>query len=395
MKNMMRISLCGDRYEAFLVIDSVLNETSSGGVRIAHDVTLEEILTLAHEMTFKYSLFRLPRGGAKTGIRLSDQLTASEKDHALREIGRKLGPVIRKGIYCPGMDMNCGPAELRAIYAGAGIRIGQPTDTSFFTALSVENALEACYEESGATGPWKIAIEGFGRVGGHLAERLPADRYRIVALSTLCGAVRNLEGWDGKRLAAERARVGDQVVARVGGESIAIEDLLVEPVDVLLPSTRTWVITRPLVERIQARTIVPVANAPYDGGVTACLLERGILCLPGFVTNAGGVFGSSMYDCGMTEAAVEETIREFYRPMVRQLVRRAKALGVSPVELAEGVASRELAARNGRANSSGPIAKLGRLVARRLPKRFLAAKAKRQFVDSVKSVTRELESAAP
>ena len=386
------ISVSGNDYEAFLAIDSITNETSSGGVRISDDIRLEEICTLAREMTYKYSLFRLPRGGAKMGIRLSDELAADERERALREIGHKLGPIIRQGIYYPGMDMNCGPAELRAIYAGAGFDIGEPTDTSLFTALGVENAIEACYEQSGATGVLTIAIEGFGRVAGHLAQRLAPERYRIVALSTLCGAVKNSNGFEGRELAAQRGKAGDRVVQRIDGEQMPIKDVLIESVDVLLPSTRTWVITPAVADRIQAKTIIPIANAPYAEGVAARLHERGVLCLPGYLVNGGGVFGSTMFDLGMSEAEVERTTRDAYRPMVGRLVQRAESLGVSPVEVAEALATQELEARNKRRPSSGRLVKLVQMAARRLPKRFHAKKARRQFIENMASLTRELEN---
>ncbi len=392
MNDMMTLSLAADHYEAYLVIDSVMNETSSGGVRISDDIALEEVRTLAREMTYKYSLFRLPRGGAKMGIRLSGELAPDERDCALREIGHKLGPIIRQGIYYPGMDMNCGPAELRAIYAGAGFEIGEPTDTSLFTALGVENAIEACYEQVGATGVLTIAIEGFGRVAGHLAQRLAPERFRIVALSTLCGAVKNSNGFEGGELAARRNELGDRVIERVDGEQMPIEDVLVESVDVLLPSTRTWVITPAVADRIQAKTVIPIANAPYAEGVVSRLHERGVLCLPGYLANGGGVFGSTMFDSGMSEPEVERTIRDAYRPMVSRLVQRAESLGVSPVEVAEAVATRELEARNERRPSSGRLAKLVQMAACRLPKRFHAKKARRQFIVNMASLTRELEN---
>lgn len=392
MSGAITLSLAGDGYQAYLVIDSVANESSSGGVRIAEEVPLEEVQALAREMSLKYALFRLPRGGAKMGISMSPALAAAEKLRLLTEIGRKLGPIIRTGVYNPGMDMNCGPEELRAIYAGAGVTLGRVTDTSYFTALSVENALEACYEESGASGRWTIAVEGFGRVAGHLAERLAADRYRIVALSTLCGAVRSPDGWDGKRLAAQRAEAGDRVVGRVGGEAIESEDLLLAPVDVLLPSTRTWVITRRLAERIRARVIVPIANAPYEEGAVACLRAKGVLCLPGFLTNAGGVFGSTLFDTGVAVDEVEQLIERQYRPAVRQILRRSSELGIPPVELAQRVATGELEARSQRPGPSGKVAKLWRRLARRLPTVLGRRVARRNFMGNMHALRSDVEA---
>jgi len=123
----------------YLVINSLRCGTSSGGLRIAEDIDHEEVSTLAREMTLKFSFIGLPRGGAKSGLRIPSGTDASGKKSILQEVGRRLGAIIRAGIYYPGMDMNCGPDDLRAFYQGAGIKLGRITDTSFFTALSVAN----------------------------------------------------------------------------------------------------------------------------------------------------------------------------------------------------------------------------------------------------------------
>jgi glutamate dehydrogenase (NAD(P)+) len=388
---LLTVAACGDAYETFLVIDSVTNETSSGGVRIAEDIAVEEIGALAREMTYKYTLFRLPRGGAKMGIRLSDRLDAEEKLAALKGVGRKLGPIIRQGVYCPGMDMNCGPAELRAIYAGAGIEIGEPTDTSFFTALSVENAVEACYEELQLRGRATIAIEGFGRVAGYLAGRLPPERYQITAVSTLRGAVRDRDGFDGRVLCDKRSAVGDDVVAQMGGEAIAAADVFAEPIDILIPSSRTWTITPVLAEQVRARAVVPIANAPYADGAVDVLARQGVVCLPGCVTNAGGVFGSSLFDRGLRSEEIEALVVDHYRPVVCRLVSRARELGLPCTEVATRLAVMLLAQRNGPPRAHGLASKLRWRLRQRMPKRLRARAARRAYVENMRALWSDVD----
>lgn len=389
MRNRVSVNVSASQFDAHLVIDSSVNNTSSGGVRIAKDISLAEVQTLAAEMSLKYALFRLPQGGAKCGIRLADDTPRPKRLELLREIGQRLGPIIRTGVYYPGMDMNCGPEELRAIYAGAGIEIPAPTDTSLFTALSVQNALEACYEESGGNDVWNLVVEGFGRVAGHLAGRLNSDRFRIVALSTLCGAVEDPHGFEGTRLAAVRDECGDRVIERIGGHATSREDLLTKPADVLLPGARTWSISSSLAERMRAKFIIPIANAPYADGALEILGNRGLVCLPGYLTNAGGVFGSSMRDRGMSVAEVEKTVAEAYRPMVRDILQCARRLGKTPVEIAFRAASRELEIRNaeGVASPRLPV-RIGRKLKRLLPARVFSAGPKRDFVLAMTHVRR-------
>ena len=69
--------------EGYIIIDSLYNGTSSGGLRVAPDVTPEEVATLAHEMSFKFALSSLPRGGAKSGIRLPSSADSGIKKQVL------------------------------------------------------------------------------------------------------------------------------------------------------------------------------------------------------------------------------------------------------------------------------------------------------------------------
>jgi glutamate dehydrogenase (NAD(P)+) len=391
---MMTISIVGDGYTACLKIDSIVDNTSSGGVRIAEEVSHEEVAALAREMTLKYALYRLPRGGAKTGVSIPGQVSRKEKTRILNELGRKLGPIIRTGVYYPGMDMNCGPDDLRAIYAGAGLPVGRMTDTSYFTAMSVESALKAWYDELGRQGAVTVAVEGFGRVAGHLAARLPSDRYKIVAISTLSGAIRNRDGFNLRFLAAKRNEVGDDVVKHVPGEAIANEDLFAEPVDILIPSSRTWVIHHGNMEAIRAKVIVPIANAPYGEGAIGRLHQKGVLCLPGYVTNAGGVFGSSFHDMGLDVPAVERITNRYAQPVMRLLVNLSRRSGVSPTELAERAAARELDARNRAPAAHGKLTSVRRRLKRYLPVTVGRHLAQRKFVESLAALGRDLEIAA-
>lgn len=391
---MMTISVCGEGYSAHLVIDSIVNGTSSGGVRIAEEVSPEEIAALAREMTLKYATYRLPRGGAKMGVSIPAPVSREEKTRILRELGWKLRPIIKTGVYNPGMDMNCGPDDLRALYAGAGTLMKDVTDTSCFTAISVECALEACYEELGCRGALSVAVEGFGRVAGHLAARLPPTRYRIVAVSTLSGAIRNHDGFDLRLLSAKRDEVGDDVVKYLPGEAIDKEELFRESVDILIPSSRTWAINEKNVDGIAAKAIVPIANAPYAPNTLACLHRKGVLCLPGYVTNAGGVFGSSLYDLGLDVAEVERITKCCVQPVLRQLINLSRTAGIPPAELAERAALKELEARNRGASGQDWRARVARRLKRYLPRAARKSLAKRRFVESLNALGRDLECAA-
>lgn len=379
---------------AFVVLDSTLENTSSGGLRIQEDVTMEEVKTLAREMTLKYSFIGLPRGGAKSGIAIPSSASSKEKRSLLREMGSRLAPLIRKGIYYPGMDMNCGPEDLKELYRGAGITLGRVTDTSCFTALSVADAVEACRDFLGERKrPLTLAIEGFGSVGSYLARRLPEESYRITAVSTVRGAVTDERGLSLPELLSLRKECGDECVLRMPGKRIPKEELLAAEVDLLLPSARTWVLHGGNAGSVRARCIVPVANAPYTGEALRILQERGVTCLPGFVVNSGGVYASSLYDSGVPSGEIERISGTLFRGAVLHLLRKGREVGQSPVRIAEKIALDRLGAA-GRADNRQRGR--GEVLRRRvLPRAWYARRYAGEFSGNLMRLQRRIESYSP
>ena len=387
----MTIRVRGDGYEGFVVVDSIVGDTSAGGVRIVPDLELEEIGALAREMTYKYALFRLPRGGAKAGVRLAPQLDREARLQALEDFGRKLGPVLRTGTYNPGMDMNCGPEELRAIYRGAGIQLGKVTDTSYFTALGVHQALEACAGVLGREAAVTLVIEGFGSVARHLAARLDA-RYRIVGVATVAGAVLHSAGFDAHRLAAQRDERGDAFVTALEGEKVDAATLRAAAADIFVPAARTGALTLEAAPRLGVRAVVPIANAPYAAGVVEVLHERGIVCLPGYVVNVGGVLASSLFDQGVPVAAIETLFAGRYRSIVKELLEAAGRRGVPATVLAAELAAQEFPARNRHRYRSLPRRLYERFLRRRLPRWWRGRLALRRCVRALDALRAAISS---
>lgn len=385
------IDLAGGLAAGYVVIDTAINGTSSGGVRVAADLSADEISALAREMTLKFSFIGLPRGGAKSGVRMPAAATAQEKREILGEFGRKLGPLIRTGLYYPGMDMNCGPDDLRAIYRGAGILLpDKTTDTSYYTAVSVANAIHACVSDSlSANRPLTVAIEGFGSVGCCLARRLPAAQFRIVALSTIRGAVTCREGFAPEVLADVRSRCGDDLVNHLpGSHKVEAVAVLTADVDILVPAARTWSIHADNVSDIRARVIVPAANVPYTAEAVNNLHDRGILALPGFVTNSGGVYASSLFDSGVSIGRIEDISSRYYRPVVAALLKKSLELGQPPVAVAERIALQRLQARVRGDGGDGRFDRLLKRLFRKglLPRVVYGRRASQVFVENLQNL---------
>lgn len=357
--------------QGHVVVDSLVNGTSSGGVRIVSDLGIEEVRMLAAEMTLKYAYCGLPRGGAKCGIRMPSDLSREQRFAALEDVGRRLKAFIDAGIYYPGMDMNCGPEEFKAIYRGAGFVIGRMTDTSVYTAVFVAEAVKATAEIlfERHKKPLTVAVEGFGKVASHLAGLLDPEHFRIVALSTVSGAVHDPNGFSPDLLREFRSVHGDALVEHLPGQRLdSREDVLFLPVDILVPAARVGSIHEGNVERVVARSVVPAANAPCTSEALEGLQRKKIPVLPGFVCNAGGVLGSSLLDRGVPHPRVQSLAAGPYRQAVSALLRRSLELGEQPTELARRIADEMIRFRGER-----PVPKAGRLLPI-LARRFSAAK---------------------
>jgi glutamate dehydrogenase (NAD(P)+) len=378
----MSIRVTGPDYEGHLVIDTLVENRSAGGVRIADDLPLDEVRELAREMSLKYSLFHLPRGGAKAGIRMASGMEPARRIAALEDFGRKLAPIFQNGIYSPGMDMNCGPEELRAIYRGANIGLGVVTDTSWFTALGVFHSIQAAADRLQVRDrPVTLAIEGFGSVARHLVARLDPGRFRITSMATIRGAVRGAEPFEPGILGEARDRHGDDLVLHVEGERATREDVLTDSADIILPASRTRSITPAIAERWQGKAVVPIANAPYVEGAVETLSSRGVLCLPGYVSNCGGVLASSLKDQGLAIDEVEALFASRYRAIVDGILRVAAATGRPGTSVAEELACAHMPARAVSRPRSFARRIYDRFLAHRRPAVLKASTARRDFTE--------------
>lgn len=329
--------------EGWVVIDSMGRGGACGGIRIAEDVTLEEVMALARAMTLKYRFLDVvPLGGGKGGIVRPPGCTEDQLRQILEAFGRQAAPLLQQGIYRPWTDMNSGPAQLNAIRAAAGLPPRQWPESGYYTALSVVAALRAACDVSGRpVRGLTVALEGFGKVGGALARELDQLGATIVAVSTVKGARYDPRGLDVPHLLQLRSRAGADFITEAPGERLAREALLELPVDVLVPGARPWTIHAGNAGRIQARLIVPAANVPVTEDAKPVLAARGHQLLPDFACNAGGVLGSHLRTHGLADDAIRGVLLDDFRLRIAHMLHEAGRTGRS----AEAVAIAHAGAR--------------------------------------------------
>jgi glutamate dehydrogenase/leucine dehydrogenase len=134
-----------------------------------------------------------------------------------------------------------------------------------------------------------VAIEGFGKVGAGAARAFQRAGASVVGVSTVAGLVADPDGLAVEELIALRNRYGDRLVDHAGTPARPREELFELPCDVLVPGARPDSITPDVAQRVRCAVVAPAANAPYHAEAIEVLHRRGIVGVPDFVANAGGV----------------------------------------------------------------------------------------------------------
>jgi glutamate dehydrogenase (NAD(P)+) len=335
------------RLRAVVVIDTARFGLSAGGVRMAADLTLEEMVRLARAMSYKFAMLDLPCGGAKAGIWLDPSDPA--RLQVLAAFFAAIRPLTETRAYIPGADMGTSATDFAALHGGGTPSLGEqafegmPLEDQLTGYGVVAAARSACEHLGWPLRGARVAIEGFGKVGAGAAKYFARDGAQVVAVSTVHGTLYDPSGLAVERLLALRVQHGDAALdAYAGGQRLPRAALLTLPVDILVPGARPDAIHAGNVEAIAARLIVPAANIPYAAGTVARLQARGIVPIADFVANAGAVLGGLVGMQGGTAQDAFTTVGTRISHTVRRVLEAAGAQHCSAYDAALALAHQQL-----------------------------------------------------
>jgi glutamate dehydrogenase (NAD(P)+) len=288
----------------FVVFDLPGAPMSAGGTRLAPDVSIAEVALLARAMTYKYGVVGAQVGGAKLGVR-GDPADRAGRAALMARFCAEIAPLADTGRLLTGPDMGTTEEDFaplrrnRAVPAAISAVVdGLPFEdlmTGYGVTVAAEAALGAL--RGGGNRGWdgrSVAIEGFGKVGGGVAREVTRRGGRVVAVSTLAGCLTDPSGLDVERLLALRREHGDACVRHYGRPPVPPEELFTTAgAQVIVPGTRPGMISARTAGALPEGVLViaPAANVPYTAQGADVLRQRGIVALPDFVCNAGGVLG--------------------------------------------------------------------------------------------------------
>lgn len=316
--------------KAILVIDNIAAGPSIGGVRMAEDVSTGECFRLARAMTYKNAAAGLPHGGGKAVLFGNPKMPKENKQRLIRAMANALRQT-EDYIFAPdmGTDEECMawvkdeigrvvglPREI------GGIPLDEIGATGWGLSHATQVALEYCDFELQNS---RIVVQGFGAVGKHAAKYLDQKGAVLVATSDSRGAIHNPNGLDVSKL-IEIKSGGGQVGDYEDAVKLEREALIDIECEIWIPAARPDVINEGNVNHLNTRLVVEGANIPATHGAEKILAEKGILCVPDFIANAGGVIcAASEYRQASESQAmqeIEEKLRRNTRLVLEDTVKR-------------------------------------------------------------------------
>ena len=282
---------------------------TKGGVRYHPNVSEDEMIALAAWMTWKCSLLDLPYGGAKGGIICDPtKLSESELERLTRRYTTEIMPILGPHIDIPAPDVYTTSKTMAWMmdtfsmfkgYTEPSIVTGKPEvlggskgrkeATGRGVALITREFFRA--KKKSLKGA-KIAIQGFGNVGGHTALFLSQMGAKITSVSDESGALVNPAGLDVEGLldCVEKHRC----IIKYPGKQIDRDALLYQEADVLVPAALEDQVHKKNADKIKAKIIIEGANGPTTPEADEILEKRGIPVIPDILANAGGVVVSHL-----------------------------------------------------------------------------------------------------
>lgn len=324
--------------KAVLVVDNVACGPSIGGVRMAPDVSTEECLRLARAMTLKNAAAGLAHGGGKVVLYGDPKMPKPDKERLIRALACSLRNTCEY-IFGPdmGTDEDCMAWVYDEIGRAAGLPReigGIPLDKIGATGWGLSHAAEVAVKYCGLRlDGARVVVQGFGAVGKHAARFLAAKGAVLVGAADSCGTIHDPGGLDVDALIALK-EAGKSVADYPHGEKLGVDAVVDIESDIWIPAARPDVIHEGNMHRLNAKLVIQGANIPITHAAEKYLHEKGVLCVPDFIANAGGVICAAMEYQRASESAVFAAIEEKLRQNTEQVLETARSRRILPREAA-------------------------------------------------------------
>ncbi len=296
-------------FTGFRVLYNDARGPGKGGIRFHPQENLDTVKALSAWMTWKCSLADIPLGGAKGGVICDTKsMNLQELENLSRGYMRAFSRFVGPDRDVPAPDVYTTPQimawmldeyeKLEGHHAPAMIT-GKPVELSGSEGRYDSTAMGGMYvlRETAKMAKMdlarsKIAIQGFGNAGKFAFEiATKLAKAKVVAITDSAGGIYDPKGLDYEKLSRVKEETGS-VDNYKGGSKISNEELFTLDVDVLIPAAIENQITKHNADKINASVVLELANGPVTPEADKILFERGIIDMPDFLVNSGGVIVS-------------------------------------------------------------------------------------------------------
>lgn len=326
-----------------------------GGVRIKPGLTSDEVKALALNMTIKWAVANIPKGGAKGGIAADPlRLSKREMEQLCRAYVRR---VSLKGAWIDilGADLGTNTKAIGWMLDEYEQIMGFHSPAAFIDkppilggTLGIEDsvgqglcylALEIIKSKGLDPQSCRVAIQGFGSVGSSAAKLLDKEGFHIITVGDIRGAIYAPSGLEILKLMNHVKQTGS-VAGFPGARVISNQDLLETECEFLIPAAVEHVITEENADRIKTKVILEGANGPLSPSSDKILLEKGILIIPDVVANSGTIIlnqfelTQGLYDMYWDLNTVNEGLKKRILKSYEETRDTAGKMGISLIEAA-------------------------------------------------------------
>lgn len=326
-----RVFFCRDPgagYRGVIAIHSTAAGPAAGGTRFwsypSEDLAVTDALRLSRGMTYKNAMAGLPLGGGKSVIlKDGDRI---DREALFRAHGRFIERL--RGNYMTGEDVGTTPSDMQQVRRETRHVAGVTDDPSPYTARGVLRAMQAAAVErwgSDKLAGRRVAIQGAGAVGLHLARELKAVGAELIVAD----------------VDAERVR---QAIEAAGARDVAAEEIYDVEADVFAPCALGGILNARTIPRLRVAIVAGSANNQLLEEADGDRLQaRGILYAPDYVTNAGGVIAIAGREVlGWDDRKIHDRVETIYET-TREVFALARQTGTAPHVAADRLAEQRLA----------------------------------------------------
>lgn len=320
--------------KAIVAIHNTVLGNALGGTRRwfyeTEDDALYDVLRLSQGMTYKSAAAGLPMGGAKSVI-MMPKPGAKAAEAEARAMGRFVDTF--QGVYIAAEDVGVNTQfvdwmAMETKHVMGGEKVSTGGDPSPHTAQGVVNAMKAALRHLGKPADFKgltIALQGVGNVGYNVAKILKAAGAKIIAADI------------------NQANL-DKAVRDCGVKAVTEDQILTSTCDILSPCALGGVVDGHVANQLKCEILCPGANNVLDDpDEDAVILKgRGILYVPDFIANAGGVIHLAGLYLGYTNQQLAQKVADIEATAL-QVLADAESASITTHAAAVKLAERKIA----------------------------------------------------